>query len=170
MNIRSLTESDAEAFRALRLRGLLEHPEAFGSAYEDEKELALDWWAERLRNSTDDNLTFGAFLDGQLIGCLGMGRSGHRKSRHRASIWGMYVISEAQGQGAGRALLAALITHAEQQPGLEDLVLAVTVTNEAAKYLYLSAGFTVWGRDPRYLKIDGVYYDLEWMVKRLVTD
>ena len=40
--------------------------------------------------------------------------------------------------------------------------------NESARRLYASAGFETAYFDRRYLKIDGVYYDLEWMWLSLV--
>ena len=62
-----------------------------------------------------------------------------------------------------KALLLDAITRAHTLSGLEDLILAVTVGNERARALYLAAGFTSVARDPRYLKIDGQYFDIEWM-------
>ena len=42
LNIRALTECDAEDFRRLRLRALKEHSDAFGSSYEAESALPLE--------------------------------------------------------------------------------------------------------------------------------
>ncbi len=47
---------------------------------------------------------------------------------------------------------------------LEQLVLTVTRTNEAAAKLYKSAGFVTFGLEPRAIKVDGAYFDKEHMV------
>lgn len=61
MNVRVLKPEDAEVFQALRLRALREHPEAFGSDYEDECNLAMETIRERLQNSPD-RICFWRFL------------------------------------------------------------------------------------------------------------
>ena len=66
-------------------------------------------------------------------------------------------------RGIGKALLLEAIARARTLSGLEELILVVTVGNERARALYLAVGFTSVARDPRYLKIGGQYFDIEWM-------
>ena len=47
--------------------------------------------------------------------------------------------------------------------GLEELVLAVTVGNNSAKRLYVSAGFEVYCRDERFIQVNGRDFDIEWL-------
>ncbi len=47
--------------------------------------------------------------------------------------------------------------------GLEELVLAVTVGNRAAKQLCINAGFEVYCRDERFIRVDGHDFDIEWL-------
>ncbi len=71
---------------------------------------------------------------------------------------------EARNQGIGRALLDAVVTHARTVSGVEDVVLAVTVGNEHARRLYIAAGFKPYCIEPRYIKLEDQYFDIEWMV------
>ena len=41
MNIRLLQKKDWQVFKALRLEALIQHPEAFGSSFEEESSLEL---------------------------------------------------------------------------------------------------------------------------------
>lgn len=63
MYIRTLTPSDAEGYRALRLQSLQQHPEAFLSSYESEVKLSIETTRIRL-DSSDEHFTLGAFLEG----------------------------------------------------------------------------------------------------------
>ena len=49
MEIRRLGPQDTAEYQALRLRGLRECPEAFGSTYEEDAQLSLDVVAARLQ-------------------------------------------------------------------------------------------------------------------------
>jgi ribosomal protein S18 acetylase RimI-like enzyme len=157
--IRILTADDAAAYQALRLRGLRESPEAFGSTWEAEAPLPLEEIAGRLaRGAGRENVVFGAFDDGgQLVGLAGLGRQTHTKARHLAGVWGMYVAPEARGRGVGRALMDALITHARTLPGLERLTLGVVPENAPARALYQALGFTTYGIEPQAYHLDGQY-------------
>ena len=77
------------------------------------------------------------------------------------------MVPEARSQGVGRALLDAVVTHARSVSGVEEVVLAVTVGNEHARRLYIAAGFKPYYIEPRYLKLEDQYFDIEWMVLRL---
>ena len=172
MNIRALTEDDAEDFRRLRLRALKEHPEAFGSSYEMESTLPLQVVADRLRQSSDspDDFTLGAYRQAELVGMVGFFRQRNEKERHKGSIWGMYVQSEEQGKGVGRALLTQAVERARLLTGLEQVGLAVVARNKRARSLYVSLGFETYGVEPNALVVDGEHLDEELMVLRLASD
>jgi RimJ/RimL family protein N-acetyltransferase len=166
MLIRILTAEDAAAYQALRLRGLRESPEAFGSTYENEADTPLEEIAERrARGRGGDDVIFGAFDDdgGALVGLAGVRRGTSLKTAHRAGVWGMYVAPEARGRGVGRALVSALIAHARTLEGVERLVLGVESGNEAARALYHAFGFVTYGIEPQAYKLDGRYWDSEMM-------
>ncbi|HEX2620160.1 MAG TPA: GNAT family N-acetyltransferase, partial [Phototrophicaceae bacterium] len=123
--VRDLIGTDAEAFQRVRLRSLKEHPTAFGSAYEDEKDFPLEQTAEHLDRPTTERFILGAFLGDDLIGIIGGYRDSLRKCRHRAHIGAMYVASEARGIGAGRRLLLEAVQRLQAMEEVEEVILAV---------------------------------------------
>ena len=167
--VRSLNESDYTAFWQIRLEAFQRAPFAFGSSYE-----VTSAWSEETklsffqRNVTpSNNYIFGAFLDNKLVGIAGLRRETEIKVQHRADIWGVYVQAEARGQGAGKALMQALIAQARTLPGLLQLHLHVSVSQEAARQLYLNCGFESYGREWRALKIGNEFVDSDMMWLRL---
>jgi hypothetical protein len=94
MVLRPLTTTDAEAYQAIRLRSLREHPEAFALALEEEQQTSLETVARRLARSSTERYILGAFEGENLIGILSFRRWEGLKIRHRASIGGMYVPPE----------------------------------------------------------------------------
>ncbi|MDQ3588856.1 MAG: GNAT family N-acetyltransferase, partial [Actinomycetota bacterium] len=86
MNIRQLAAHDAPVYQPLRLRALREHPEAFGSSPEDEQPLPLEQVARRLEDTSGNSVSFGAWLDGQLVGIVSLYRSPRPKTRHKALL------------------------------------------------------------------------------------
>jgi RimJ/RimL family protein N-acetyltransferase len=163
MLIRLLTGEDAAQYQPVWLRALKEHPEAFGRDYSEERHVGLEQVAAQLNADPAERAVFGLFTEGTLSGIATLHRYVGRKTRHRAIIGSMYVIPEARGQGGGRALMGALLEYARAQRGLEALIIAVTVGNEAARQLYLSAGFVSTFVEEGYIKWLGCYYDIEWM-------
>ena len=162
MSVRVLTRADAAAFRELRLRALKEHADAFTSSYEEEVRKPLAATEERL--GAGDNTFWGAFVDGQLQGMVGLSREPRAKNRHKGDVVAMYVAPESGRRGLAKALLQAVIGHARNVIGLEQLVLSVTRSNEAARQLYRAAGFTTFGVEPRAIKVAGAYFDKERMI------
>lgn len=165
--IRVLTADDAATYRPLRLEALQADPTAFSSSYEEEAARTVEDIAARLTADYPNIASFGAFVDGVLVGTATLVANQRPKIRHRAMLVGMYVTPSARGAGLARGLLDAVVAHSRTLAGVEELVLAVTVGNEPARRLYLGAGFRSYAVEPRYLKIDGVYYDLEWMSRTL---
>ena len=165
--VRDLTGTDAAAFQTIRLRSLKDHPEAFAAAYEDEKDIPLEQTVERLDQPTTERFVLGAWLNDDLIGIVAGYRDSLRKCKHRAHIGAMYVAPEARGRGVGRLLLAEAVNRLRTMAGIEEITLAVTVGNDAARALYASQGFETAYTEPRFFKIDGRYYDLDWMILRV---
>jgi ribosomal protein S18 acetylase RimI-like enzyme len=108
VDIRVLTEADAEAWLDLRLRALREHPDAFGRTPEEDNSLQM--WRERLRtaDSQRDGFVLGA-LDPGLVGVVGCRREAGQKTGHLAFLWGMYVVPDVRRRGIGRQLLLETI-------------------------------------------------------------
>ena len=170
ITIRELNDNDALDFQNLRLRDLKEHPDAFGYTYERETEYSLEFVAEGLRLTAEspNNFTLGAHRQEALIGVGGFRRIIGEKQQHRGYIWGMYVRSEEQGKGIGKALLTQAIDLAKSISGLEQIELAVVTQNKQARNLYASLGFVSCGIDPRALFVDGEYLDEDRMVLLLI--
>ncbi len=89
------------------------------------------------------------------------------KNRHKGRILSMYVQPESRGQGLGKALLQEVTAQVKQLVGVEQLHLTVVTTNVAARSLYHSMGFEVYGTIQRALKMDEQYWDEEQMVLHL---
>lgn len=152
MRIRRLAVPDVSAYRALRLRALREHPEAFTSSYEEDAAQPLQVTEARLASSSF--AAWGAFEGDALLGMIGLERERRSKNRHKGTVVGMYVAPEALGLGLGRELLAALVAHA-RETGLQSLVLTVTEGNAPAQRLYEGAGFRSFGVEPDAIRVGG---------------
>jgi ribosomal protein S18 acetylase RimI-like enzyme len=150
----------------LRLRGLDEHPDAFTSSAEAEAAKPLSFTEDRLAPASPD-VVYGAFVDGTLAGVVGIAREARAKNRHKAVVFGMYVAPDFGRRGVGRALIRHLIATAKKEIGLEQLVLTVTHSNDAARLLYESEGFRSFGVEPRAIRVGDRYYDKNHMVRFL---
>ena len=164
MEVRILTEADAEAFWNIRLRALRDDPESFGSTFEEFLERGIAGVAQGLRKRTgeSDDATFGAF-DRTIVGIAGFMREQETKRHHKAVIWGMYVPREARGRGIGKALLQAAIAYAKTLPDLEKINLSVVLTSKEARQLFISLGFEPYGLEKHALKLQDKYFDQELM-------
>jgi ribosomal protein S18 acetylase RimI-like enzyme len=161
--IRRLGPADAAAYRALRLRGLEEHPDAFTSSHDEEALKPLSAAEARLAPAGPDAV-YGAFVCDALAGVVGLSREQRAKNRHKATVFGMYVSPEFGRRGIGRALIRHLVAAARQDTGLEQLVLTVTQTNGAARSLYESEGFRSFGIEPNAIRVGDRYFAKNHMV------
>jgi len=72
LEIRLLTEADAKAFWNLRLRALKEHPNVFGSSFEEEQGTPIEDIIDHFRNqfSSLENFILGSFINTELVGIV----------------------------------------------------------------------------------------------------
>jgi GNAT superfamily N-acetyltransferase len=167
VEIRRLTSADAAAYRALRLRALREHPDAFTSSYEDDSKKPVEESAKRLAAS--DAAFWGAWEGANLVGMVGLEREKRAKNRHKATVVGMYVAPEHGGKGIGRRLSDALLAEARRE-GIVMLVLTVTDGKGPATTLYEHLGFRSFGVEPKAIRVDGRYYGKNHMVMDLTEN
>lgn len=165
MEIKLLTQKDAENYRIIRLEALKDNPEAFSSSYEEELEYSSKIYEGRL--SSENLYTFGALVEKRLVGTVTLICETKIKIKHRATIVAMYVLPEYRKSGVGKALMNKAITKAKELKGIEQIYLAVTASNEPAKQLYGSLGFVTYGLDKNGLKLGDTYFDEELMVLML---
>lgn len=159
--VRKLTASDADAFQALRLEGLVNHPCEFGAAFEEEAELPTCEIERRLEHGQ----VFGAFLDGRLAAIAGFRRFDRLKKQHKAELFGVYVGKGARGKKLGEAVVRRVIEVAKSEA--EQLLATVASLNHPAKSLYAKLGFTQFGHEPRAHKVGDHYFDQDHLVLML---
>ena len=169
MQIRELTKSDALEYRTLRLRALKEYPTVFSSSYEVEREWPSKRFADRLSETpgSTDAFMLGCFVEDDLVGSLGFYRYEAPKEMHTGRIVAVHMAAEHQGNGYGRAMVAAALERARRIAGLTIIQLTATTTNERAKSLYASFGFEICGTTPRAMLVEGEYIDEHLMVLKL---
>lgn len=111
---------------------------------------------------------FGAFHDnGALVGTAGVQRDPRAKVRHKAIVRAVYTHPAHRGRGIARALVQAVIDVAHGMQDVRQLTLVTGAHNAHALALYRSLGFTVWGIEPRSMRVGGEWLDDAYMVLML---
>ena len=166
MAIELLDPSHAKAYRHLMLEAYALHPEAFVSTIARREQLPLSWWEAKL----DDELSalFGAFVDSQLVGMVGLAFEPWEDARHKTTLFGLYVSQAFRGQGLGEHLVQAVVSLAEQEPETKVIELTVSANSDAALALYQRCGFAQSGLEDCAIRVGEAYYDRVHM-RRLVN-
>jgi Sortase and related acyltransferases len=161
--VRRLTAEDGVEYFALRQEALTREPCAFGSSPDDDRFRSVEAVREMLRDPS--HLVIGVFTT-ELAGAVGVRREMRSKLRHKAVLWGMYVRADYRRQGFGRRLVEEAIRVARED-GVVQLHLTATERAAAARALYESLGFVVWGVEPSGLRVQGQDLAEHHMVLRL---
>lgn len=166
--LRPTRVSDAEAYRSLRLAALQAHPEAFGADYESSAARPIAFWQDRMQTGAGGphGVTYVAEAAGELIGMTSLVRNDLLKTRHSASIFGVYVQHSWRGTGVAEALLQACVAWARDLE-LRLVKLGVVTTNTSAIRLYSRCGFQVYGVEPEAIQHNDIYYDELLMLRRI---
>ena len=124
-------------------------PEAFTATVPEREPLPLEWWVSRVSDQPDPTqMVFGAFDDARLIGAAGLQFQRRPRTRHKASLFGMFVLPQFTGRGIARALVGAVLEQARSMPVIQVVQLTVTESNIPARRLYESCGFLPFGTEP----------------------
>ena len=100
--------------------------------------LTHDRWSAVLR--ADPGSSLGMFEDGTLIGTAMLGFPREEDREGYGEIIGIHLLPEKEGQGHGRKLLEASLTHLQEQ-GCENVCLWVMCANTHAVLFYVHMGF-----------------------------
>ena len=152
--VRRLTPADAADYRALMLEAYAIVPDAFTSSVAERAALPLQWWKSRISEAADaPELVCGAFLADELAGVAGLRFGQRERTKHKSTLFGMFVRPRCRGEGVARALVAEILGLAERSPATEVVQLTVTESNVPAVRLYESCGFETFGTEPFAVKL-----------------
>jgi ribosomal protein S18 acetylase RimI-like enzyme len=152
--IRLLVEADASQFYHLRREALLDSPLSFAASPEDDF-ASSEEAVRKLLTRDPEAVVFGAFAAELLVGTVGVYRARELKARHKAFLWGMFVHPQWRRRKLGEQLVRAAVGHARTLAGVTHIHLCVSEPATAARRLYESAGFRVWGVEPEAIRWQG---------------
>jgi len=162
LTIRRTTTKDAAAFA--RIMGDPEVlPNLMQLPYTSE-----EIWQQRLADTAapgKTDLSLVAERDGEVVGSAGLHPAGAALRRRHCALLGISVAREAQGQGVGAALMAALCDFADHWGQVLRIELSVFVDNTRAIRLYERFGFVHEGTHRGYALRAGRYVDVHSMAR-----
>jgi ribosomal protein S18 acetylase RimI-like enzyme len=168
MKVRRLVPAEAPAYRELMLKAYAEHPDAFTSSHAERASLPLEWWQSRLGIVSEPrDVVLGAFADDRLAGVAGISFESREKARHKATLFGMYVLPAYRHKGCGRALVLAALAHARSRDGIMLVQLTVTDGNDSARLLYEDCGFVRFGLEPFAVAVGSTFVSKIHMWRKL---
>ena len=144
MEVRRLRADEWRELRALRLRALVDAPDAFGSTHEEEANEPDHQWRTWATQGAEGGPGFTVIAEendrwvGMAVGAPHLDHAGD------AGLFAMWVDPPVRERGVGRALVDALIEWARSSE-IPQVWLRVTVSNEAAVRLYVASGFSETG-------------------------
>jgi len=163
VTVRAAREADASAIAAIYNQGI----EDRGATFET-KPRSPDDIRAALAERGDRYPTLVAERDGTIVAAAWASPYRPRGCYDGIAEFSVYTVREARGSGAGRAVLAALLTECERR-GFWKLLSRVFPENAASRALCRSLGFREVGIYHRHARLDGVWRDCV-IVEKLVGE
>jgi ribosomal protein S18 acetylase RimI-like enzyme len=162
VTIEPISRNNVSAFKAVRLRALLDSPTAFGSTYATESALSDDDWLNRAIQCSGDMSTGYLAMDSGMA--CGLVRA-TPDDQDVTVVWveSMWVAPTHRRMGIGRLLVDTILTWARLQ-GSIALKLSVTSNNEPGIRFYKSLGFLPTGKSEPYPN-DNALVEREMMLR-----
>ena len=164
IKIRKLQPNESNFYRDIRLECLKNYPMYFTSNYRDEKAKAKLFFQDHIEESDVNNFVIGAFHNNALVGISGFNRYDRKKTEHKGRIIQVYVNLNYQGQNIGLNIIKSTIDEAFKINAIEQIEIDVITTNTHAENLYKKIGFTAYGIQKNFMKVDDIYYDHKMMM------
>lgn len=154
-------------FRALRGEALESSPRSYGTGAEDWRAASEEAVTRMLEHSRSQESGFilGAWVEGVLVGVLGLKREAKAKARHKATLWGFFVQPGFRDRGVGGALVDEAMARAAQMDGLHLVRLMVTAPDAAALHVVEARGFTRYGLERDGLSLNGAHHDIVYLMR-----
>ena len=159
MKIHRLAPAEAGRYRALMLEAYRAHPQSFTTTASEREPLPLSWWQARVSDAEDATTqVYGIFdAQGELHGVVGLSRKKQLKTRHKVTLFGLYVVPPFRKQGFARQLVEHALSEARLINHARLIQLSVSETNTAAVALYQHYGFEQYAREPFAIALEGEY-------------
>ncbi len=140
MNVRAARPGEWSRLRDIRLRALLDVPDAFGQTHDEVAAAPEEDWRAWIEDwpGSHVHVTFVAEADDRWIG-MAVGDV-HDPDADHAHLFAMWVDPSERGAGVGRALVETSLGWAREQ-GVSEIHLTVAESNQAAQTLYERFGF-----------------------------
>lgn len=162
ITFRTLTASDAEAYRQLRLAVVAVSPVGSGNTLAEEVDRPIDYYRSQL-SFAPPGAVFAAFHGAQMVASAAIRWPSRLPSgRHMSILYGVQTAPDFRRQALGRRVVRQAIDHAFSL-GSRRIYLYVYLPNPEALALYESLGCEASGAEPEVLHIDGRYHDLLFM-------
>ncbi len=156
MEVQAMRPDDWPAVRAIYAAGIATGNATFETAAPD----CAVWDAAHL---ADHRLV--ARIDGRVVGWTALAPVSDRCAYAGVAEDSIYVAPDAQGRGVGRALLAAVVTSAEQA-GIWTVQTGIFPENQASVRLHQACGFRLVGVRERLGQLHGRWRDVLLLERR----
>jgi L-amino acid N-acyltransferase YncA len=156
MELQPMRSEDWPAVRAIYEAGIATGDATFETT-------APDWPAWDAAHLADHRLV--ARLDGRIVGWTALAPVSDRCAYAGVAEDSIYVAPDAQGRGVGRALLAAILTSAEQA-GIWTVQTGIFPENQPSVRLHQACGFRVVGVRERLGHLHGRWRDVLLLERR----
>lgn len=146
ISVKRIRADEGEVLRDIRLRSLLDSPDAFGQRYDEAAASTLDDWVTTARASAAGERRIWLFARDDAGAPVGVVQA-RRRPPADCLLFSMWVAPEARRLGAGASLVDA-VQHWGAAWGAERVVLWVLAANESAMRFYDRIGFSVLSAGP----------------------
>ena len=138
ISIRRIAPNEGPLLREVRLRALLDAPEAFGQTVEEAAALAMSQWKRRASQASrgSQHSWLLARRGAEVVGIV----HGRRRGSDTLLVFSMWVDPAVRRSGVGRMLIERLEAWARRW-GAQDTALWVYRDNRRARDFYARLGF-----------------------------